>query len=440
MKEILIFLGLIIGTLVLNRIGIKVLKQRWNLWLGYGIPACLIMLFMWNVSDPKPPFGDFTKAYYPAGRWVLENPLSLYKGKGFNGFVNIPIIAHLFTPLALLDKFNAEMAMLLLGIVVMIATYYYLVKQTGITGWKKIVLLGIFAINGPLYYSLKQGNTTHFMLLPLLAAVFLLAEKREFWAGVLLAIASLIKLPLLLFGGYLLARQKWQALAGFTGTILAVVGASILIFGVNLHTVWYQECVLPYIGKPISRYNVQSVDSFLIRLVASPSVLGTGTPIEVDWPFKVVRYLLLALLIGGSIWICWRSKQPLTPETANLEFCIVLCLAIIISPISWTHYYVLLLVPLSLYVCDRLPIPQNRLWLALMGIATILVSLPVKGAGGSNNPVFRFFVSRIFISHYFFGGVLLLGILLAARWYNSCRFQLDKASINAEVNMAYHQL
>jgi len=433
MKEILIFLGLIIGTIVINTIGIKVLKQRWNLWLGYGILACLIMLFMWNVSDPKPPFGDFTKAYYPAGRWVIENPLSLYKDKGFDGFVNIPIVAYLFTPLAFLDKFNAQIAMLVLGIIVIIATYFYLVKQTGITGWKKILLLGIFAINGPLYYSLKQGNTTHFMLLPLLAAVFLLEKKREIWSGVLLAIAAIIKLPLLLFAGYLLARQKWQALAGFTGTLLGVVGASLLLFGVDLHRVWYQESVLPYMGKPISRYNVQSVDSFLIRLVISPSVLGTGTPIEVDWRFKLVRYLLLALLIGGSIWICWRSQQPITSETSNLEFCIVLCLAIIISPISWTHYYVLLLVPLSLYVCDRLKIPQNRLWFTLMGIATILISLPVKGAGGSDNPVFRFFVSRLFISHYFFGGFLLLGILLAARWFGCDRFQLDKANINAPV-------
>jgi len=431
MKVLLLYLIIVIAIVGIIAIVNKVFNQRWYWWIGYGITGLIIIAFMWNVSDPNPAFGDFTKAYYPSGKWVLEDPEKLYKGKGFNGFVNIPILAYLFTPLAYLNKPTAQISMLVLGIIVLIGTYFYLIKKTQPTNWQKMALLGSFIINGPLFYSLKQGNNTHFMLLPLFAAVFLLKEKREFLAGFLLAFVALIKLPLLLFGGYLLLRKKWQALTGFVSTILLTLGASLLIFGINLHMIWYQESILPYIGKPISRYNVQSLDSFLVRLVASYDVLGTGRPIEVDFGFKLVRYLLLALLVGGAIWICWRCKQPTTPETANIEFSIVLCMAIIISPISWTHYYLLLLLPLSLYICQQLAISQNRLWFTLMLIVTLLISLPVKGLGGSGNPFFQLLVSRLLISHYFLGGIFLLGILLAARFYFPKPPQISGDNINA---------
>ena len=422
MKSYLFYIFFILFTVGLNTIALRLLKQRWNLWLGCGIPALCMMLFMWKASEPNPAFLDFTTAYYPASKLIIENPSELYNKLGADGFVNIPIIAFLFTPFSLFNEPTAQIIMTVLGILALLATYYSLVKLTNIHGWKKIALFGVFVINGPLYYSLKEGNTTHFVLLLLLAAVFCL-QGRQIWAGVFLAITALIKLPLLIFGFYLAARMRWQALLGFITTLVVIVGSSLLLFGVDLHLTWFYECIQPYTSKPISLYNVQSVDGFLIRLLTSPNLLNTMVPIEVDWSFKLMRYLLLALLIGGSIWICWRSKTPTTSEVQNLEFCIVLCLALITSPISWTHYYLLLLLPLSLYLCDRLAVPQDRSIVNLMVLATVLISLPVKR-------VDAVIVLRFFISHYFFGGILLLGVLLAARWHTSRHPQLSQSSIS----------
>ena len=412
MKSYLFYSLLILFTVGLNTIALKFMRQRWNLWLGYGLPALCMMFFLWNVSPPDQAFLDFTKAYYPAGKLIIENQSELYKGLGATGFVNIPIVAFLFTPFSLLNEPNAQILMTALGILAILATYYSLVKLTNIYGWRRIVLFGIFVINGPLYYSLREGNTTHFVLLLLLAAVFCLQGKREIWAGVLLAIAALIKLPLVLFGFYFAARMRWQAMLGFITTLLVIVGISLLLFGINLHLTWFYQCIQPYSSKPISLYNVQSVDGFLIRLLTTPNLLNSIEPIEVDLSFKVMRFLLLALLIGGSIWICWRSKTPSTLEVHNLEFSIVLCLALITSPISWTHYYLLLLLPLSLYICNRLAVPKNRTMVNLMVLATLLISLPVRR-------IDNVLVLRFFISHYFFGGILLLGVLLAARWHTA---------------------
>ncbi len=254
------------------------------------------------------------------------------------------------------------------------------------------------------------------MLLLLLLAFYFIQTKREIWLGILLAIGALIKIPLFLLGVYFALRGRWQVVVGFSAALLAIVGASLLLFGLDLHLVWYQQCIQPFVGKPISTYNVQSVDGFLARLLINTDIgKEQWPPTEVGWGFKVIRYALLSLLIGTTIWICWRSKPPKTLEVENLEFSIVLCLAVIISPISWTHYYLFLLLPFALYLGNRLAVPQERLWSSLVVVSILLTSLPVRFAIPAN-PVLGFLYSRLLISHYFLGGVLVLGVLLAARW------------------------
>jgi hypothetical protein len=96
------------------------------------------------------------------------------------------------------------------------------------------------------------------------------------------------------------------------------------------------------------------------------------------------------------------------------ELSIVLCLALIASPISWTHYYLFLLLPLSLYFGNKLDIPNRGVWFSLMAASALLISPPVVIVG-NNLSILGPLASKLLISHYLFGGLLLLGILLAAR-------------------------
>ena len=417
MKTYLVFVLAILVVVGLNTIAQKFLKQRWILWLGYGIPALGMMLFMWSVSNPPMFFGDFDEAYYPAGRLIIENPSSLYgKDKwGGPGFVNIPIIAILFTPFSFLSLHNIHLLLAVFSGLAIFTACYFIVKLTKSRS-KRIALVGLFVINGPLYYSLREGNITHFVVLLLLAGYFCIHSKRNIWLGIILAIAALLKIPLLLLGIYYLLRRRWHVVAGFSTTLLIIVGASLLLFGLDLHVNWFEQCIQPYMGKPMIAYNVQSLDSFLARLLIGGN-LNDYLPIDVDWGFKIIRYVLLSLLVGTTIWVCWRSKPPTTLEAENLEFSIVLCLALLISPISWTHYYLFLILPFALYFSNLLAVPKRRLWTVSVTLSILLTSLPVIYSEPPN-PVLGFLYSRLFISHYFLGGVLFLGVLLAARWHS----------------------
>jgi len=435
MKVSVVFILLILATFILNTLAYKFFKTHWNPWLGYGIPALVMVLFMVTVSEPALLFADFDAGYYPAGRSILQNPSALYvipERKTMPGFVNIPIIALFFTPLSFLSLGQAHFLLVLLSILAVVVSCYWLVQITNVSGWKRIALIGLFVINGPLYNSLREGNSTHFVLLLLVAGLFCVQAKREIGLGVLLAIAALIKIPLFLFGVYYLLRRRWQVLAGLGSTLLLMVAASVILFGVDLHMTWFEQCIQRYAGKPMAAFNIQSVDGFVARLLTHDH-LTNWLPLEVGWEFKVIRYALICLLVGVTIWVLWRAKQPKTQKEEYLEFSIALCLALLISPISWTHYYLFLLIPFSLYLGSQLALSKEQFWFNLLLLSTLLISLPVK-IPNSSTSILPAVISKLLISHYFFGGVLLLGILLLTRWQDAnCSKFLQANDIEVEV-------
>ena len=415
MKIYSFFILLIVSTVALNITGQKYSPKKWNLWLGYGFPAIVMMVFLGMVSIPPRYdwFNDFKNCYYIVGRLIIENPSDLYSIGEF-GYVNIPILALFFYPLALLNKYAAVIIFTILGIIAVIATCYLLIKGLKLTGWEAIAVIGIFVINGPLYHSIWYGNLTHFVLLMLLIAVIGLKRKQDFLVGVLLAIAALIKLPLFLFGIYFALRKRWQVVASYSLTLLLLGSASLLLFGFELHWVWLHH-IGRFANKAIVAYNIQSVDGFLARLLLNThNELRNWNPIAVDNNFKLILTTLKLILLGITVWIFWRKKTPTTTEQENLEFSIILCLSLLISPISWTHYYTFLLIPFSLYIGNKLAVSQGKAWYGLMIGSIILISLPAIAADISSM-FFKALYSKLLISHYFLGGVLLLGILLAAR-------------------------
>ncbi len=422
MRVYLIYMVLVTVAVGLA-VGLRSAQQRFRRW-GFSVAlagvAIALVLLLGFATEPQARdlLVDFTKAYYPAGQAALDNPALLYaRADDDLTFVNVPLVALLFAPMGLMDLPMASAVMLILGILATLAALYACLYLSGVTGWRRWVLVGLFMANGPLFYNLRMGNTTQYTLLLLVGGLLALRQRREWLAGGLLAIAGIIKVPLLLLAGYYLLRQRWRVVLGFGGT-LAIIGAlSVLVFGPALHVTWYRECIQPFAGKPLSAFNVQSIDGLLARVLLKGESRN-WLPMTVDWGYKLVRYGLVAGLVGGALWVGWQTKEPQSTAAANSEFAIALCLALIISPISWTHYYLLLLLPLALWLGNQLAIPARQPWTVGMLVVTLLISLPTVNPE-FDNPLLRQLVTQVWISHYLYGGLLLLGLLLLGRWQSA---------------------
>ena len=92
-----------------------------------------------------------------------------------------------------------------------------------------------------------------------------------------------------------------------------------------------------------------------------------------------------------------------------LEFFIVLVCPILTSPISWTHYFMLLLIPAAFCMADD-DLMGNKTWkYVLLGAALLLISTPVK----LTMALFEQTGQELFFSMYFIGGLLLYLFLIA---------------------------
>jgi hypothetical protein len=356
------------------------------------------------------PWGDFLKAYYPAGEAVLTGRTAdLYACEVSNlCFVNLPIVASVFAPLAALSPFYAGMAFTVAGAVA-IGLALTLLMPAGALSTR---VLWLIVLNGPLYYSLRLGNTTHLLLAPLAATMLMLAGGRDARAGFIFGLLSILKPSLALVLPYLVVRARLRAAAAMAATIAGLALASVAWFGTSIHVTFWRDIVVGFSRAPIAAYNAQSVSGSLAHLLF-PGHLRDFEPLPLTTTFGLLRWLVTAVLALVVVVSCWRAGMPVRREAVVVEQSMVVTLALLVAPISWTHYFLLLLAPIAWCASGEIAVRSPRARVGLAG-AAVCLSLPVT-LFTIPWPRVAAVHERLFASHYFAGAVLLLCVLAYAR-------------------------
>jgi hypothetical protein len=394
--------------------------------LSLGTFVVLVQFALWSISEPELLFSDFYKAYYPAGQallrdgprqtWALGEDASL-------AFVNLPILGYLFVPLALFERPTAGFLYLGIGATAVVAMALLLARWLQLRAREFAVLVALFAANGPLVNSLREGNTTHIVGLILVVSLICNCSGRQFLAGVLLGFCTVVKLPLMLFCAYYVATQRWRIAVGAILAISVLGLASVLVFGSEVNIGWYDKCVAPFLTGVVGAFNVQSIDAFLLRLVTGTTLLWDWEPVEVSLGHRIARYLMVGAILAGVLFLMWRAnrlRQPSlecdTTALTGLEFVLVLSVALVVSPLSWVHYYLFLLLPAALGVGGRLLAngdEKGGRWLIFGGLT--LASMPVA-IPDLEDSALGAIVARTAISAWLFGGLLIIAGLMRAAW------------------------
>ena len=380
--------------------------------LGLGVAALAIVTCF--LSDPPTLFDDFTKAYYPAGHAVVADPAALraLTDKGVTGFVNLPVTAYLFAPFAALPLLAGAGLFTALGVAFTAAAWALLAKLGRLDVADRWRLALLFAANGPLAYSLREGNTSHVILFALAAGLVLIRAGRPGAAGGVLACAALIKPPLILFGVFFLLRRDWRGGVAFGGVLAAVAALSLARFGWtdNLH--WFDVCILQFSHCWLSAFNVQSIAGFLFRLTGGPGLLtdwhAYPPPAGLQLPATLSVLLMLGVALLAALPASLRPEDTARRERRrDLQYLLVLMLTLVASPLTWSHYYVWLLVPAALFLGERRDwSARERLagWSAVWLVTPLARFLPLHGAAAI------FVYKNIAVSHFLFGGLVWFGL------------------------------
>ena len=215
---------------------------------------------------------------------------------------------------------------------------------------KLVLLVGVALCWWPFQAHLWTGQWSVLMGACLLGSWALLRHGREIPAGVLVGIACLVKLVPGVIILYLTFRRRWSAVVAASVTI--VLGAIM-----TLKIVGLRDCMKFFVT--IGPSNLLAYGAF----PGNASLTGFFRRLLTDGPW--VRPLVaapglawfLVVLISLAL-LCTLARyslaRPATAERDDTTFALALVAMLLMSPLTWSHSFVILILPFALIVRDRL--------------------------------------------------------------------------------------
>lgn len=330
-------------------------------------------------------------AYYEAARF-LNQGASPYSGCCY---IYPPFFAAAFRPLAGLTQAGASVAFYAsnIGLVVAVAALAARLARLPLRSAGPIAL-ALLLLPGT-QTTLQFGQVNLILTALVMAAFWALAERpgaRGQWlAGACLGVACMIKLYPAVLAWSFVARRQWRGLAGMAAA-LALTGAFGVAFGGGAdETARFVRDTLPFVSRGSAQFANQSILGVLERaLMETPQDLRVQQAIGradlmdvtfrmapiVAWPqsFPSVPQalsVLVAVSTGGALVAGLRRTRGALQVEADVAA--LTLAALMISPIVWDNYHVLLVVPVvAAYRAGWLARrPAQAAWLA--GFALVFV-------------------------------------------------------------------
>ncbi len=324
---------------------LRAFATPWEFACFAWLPALLLGWVAWQESHGGTPVGDF-EIFRTAARDVLSGrtpypPATVHALSHFDVFVYPPASALIFAPTVALPIAVGRVAILVLSILGALTA----LRLLGVRDWR---CYGVALLSVPMVNSFTLGAITPFLLLG--TAATWRCRDRPGVAGAAAALSVVAKLILWPLAVWLVVRRRLRAAVVFAAVSVAtVVGGWALIGFAGLGSYPHVLHILSRLEAPVSY---------------SPLALfGRGAASSV-W----VSVLLCAAAVA-AVALAARG-----PDGDRRSFAVAVVGALLATPISWLHYFVLLFVPIALYR-PRL----SALWFAPL----VLWATPTTHAHGS---------------------------------------------------------
>ncbi|GIW07558.1 MAG: membrane protein [Dehalococcoidia bacterium] len=260
-------------------------------------------------------------------------------------FLYPPFFAVLARPLALLPYPIVQIGWLLMNVVLIVTATLGLAWRVGLRS--VAVAAGLVALIAPPTLETLLYGQINALLYALLGGALLAPRV----GGALIAIASAIKLfPAITLLAFVRARQRGQlAAAALTGFVAGAAG--LWLAGVS-RTVEYVVVVAPAVSGTALQPENQSIQAVLLRLLTpsqhrysaytadDPQLVAFPAFVELPWLAAPLAWLLIVLILTVTAVTLWQR-----PSNLGFGVALLLSTALLVTPVVWDHYLVLLVVP-----------------------------------------------------------------------------------------------
>lgn len=292
-----------------------------------------------------------------------------------------PSVAFFFVPLALLDYQTAAGVWLVVEVVCIVLAAVLLVRYL-FSRWQlshSLIMVGIMLIFPSFRESLMLGQLMTLALVLLLLAYFSLRRGLDMLVGLSIGGLLSIKLmgwPIIL---YFALRGRWRVVLTAIGLFAFLNLLASLFWGLD-QVADYFLSVGPLVSNLYKSYSL----NFSTWAIGWRWFVGTGTGMQVFEglvapPLVYLPRLAQSLAVVFPL-VCFLigMKLALVMDDHEKAFVFLACMSIIINPVSWGHYLVLLCLPAA-FVFKQLAAAHYPAGKTLFALVTALLHLVSPG-------------------------------------------------------------
>jgi hypothetical protein len=294
-----------------------------------------------NYLAGEPVYGDQTEALL---RHTGLAPLRPETMLPRNAHPPVSILTAL--PFGFLPLPDAQLAWNICGFALFLLTLALIIRELEIpfSPYSLLPATVLILLCHPIHQQLRQGQL-NFLLLFLISAAWA-ADRRgyEVGAGALVGTAAAIKLFPAFLLLYFLVRGRWRVLLAGAAAAFAWNLLALGLFGVGAVTE-YMTKVVPGLSHYETIWWNHSPTGFWRRLF-DPQPHVNITPLLRSPELAAALVWATRLVVTGLVaYLCYRAKTRQAADRAFAAAIVGLCL---VTPLTWHHYSLLLVMPVGL--------------------------------------------------------------------------------------------
>ncbi|PRX44314.1 alpha-1,2-mannosyltransferase [Prauserella shujinwangii] len=319
-------------------------------------------------------------AVYRAGAVTLLSGDPLYEGTtlwpepfwALLPFTYPPAAALLFVPLAVLPVqvawgVLAAVSILAMALVIRVTIGVLPIRSGELPRWTTparatLVFSVVFLALEPVWRTLFLGQINLVLMALIVVDVLVLSVRGSRWGGVLVGVASAVKLTPLIFVPHLVFTGRWREAVRAVGTFAGLQALMFLLAPGDAVRFWTHTISEQGRIGPMHWAGNQSLNGLLNRVTDLA-----------PWA-TLAAYGIGALLAPAAIWLMLRFHRRGQALPALL---VTAFYGLLVSPVSWSHHWVWC-VPLIVLLVSRLPetTPATawRRWLSAGAVIVVFVS------------------------------------------------------------------
>jgi alpha-1,2-mannosyltransferase len=313
-------------------------------WLP-GRRTCLALYGVSTVAFLANPLGHHwplvdLSVYRSGGQAILDGShLYALRFPGALAFTYPPLSALLFTPLTVLGMATLKPALTAASLVLLAVSLRLALRLKPASSWlteaqatRLALLVGTLALwLEPVWTTLRYGQID--LLIAALVLYDLSRSDQSRWKGVGIGLAIGLKLTPAIFTVYLLLTRRYRAAATSLAVFGATVAAGFVAVPGDSAEYWGGAFIDPERVGRIENAANQTLRGTYARMLHSVSV-------EAWW-------LITAAVVGGvGMWLAVRAGRR-GDDAQGFTLCVLS--GLLISPISWSHHWVLAIPALMLF-------------------------------------------------------------------------------------------